>query len=76
MKKQLQPGQTLPVLDIKIEPTEISVGIKGNPPFMHEKLGGQIVKAESLWQIEDKEIQIVLVKMKMGETWACACQGH
>jgi hypothetical protein len=49
MKKQLQPGQSLPVLDIKIEPNELSVGIKGNPPFLHEKLGGQVVKAESLW---------------------------
>ena len=37
MKKQLQPGQTLPELEVKIAINEITVGIKGNPPFMHEK---------------------------------------
>jgi hypothetical protein len=43
MKKQLKPGQTLPTLEVKIEPTELWVGIKGNPPFLHEKLGGYVV---------------------------------
>lgn len=76
MKKQLQPGQTLPTLEIKIEPNDLTVGIKGNPPFLSEKLGGQVDKTESLWQIDGNEIQIVLVKVKMGETWTCACQGH
>lgn len=43
---------------------------------MNEKLSGQIVKSESLWQIENTEIEIVLCKMKKGETWSSACQGH
>jgi hypothetical protein len=25
------------------------VGIKGNPPFLNEKLGGTVLKGESLW---------------------------
>lgn len=49
LKKQLQPGESLPVLDIRIEPQELTVGIKGNPPFLKEKLGGQVIKTESLW---------------------------
>jgi hypothetical protein len=52
------------------------VGIKGNPPFLHEKLGGTVLKSESLWQIDDNEIVIILAKMKKGETWVSACQGH
>jgi hypothetical protein len=52
------------------------VGIKGNPPFLNEKLGGTVLKGESLWQIDDNEIVIILAKMKKGETWTCACQGH
>ena len=58
MKKQLQPGQTLPELDIKIKVSELSVGIKGNPPFLNEKLGGTCITAESFWMIEDDEIHI------------------
>ena len=76
MKAQLQPGQKLPELDIKIMPQELVVGIKGNPPFLNEKLGGTVLKSESLWQIDDNEIVIMLCKMKKGETWTCACQGH
>lgn len=39
LKATLKPGEVLPELDIKITVTELSVGIRGNPPFMHEKLG-------------------------------------
>ena len=52
------------------------MGIKGNPPFLAENLGGQIKTGESYWMIEDDELHIQLCKMKKGETWACACQGH
>ena len=76
MKKQLEPGQTLPELEVKIEITHVTVGIKGNPPFMSENLGGRIKSDESYWMIEDEELNILLCKMKKGETWTCACQGH
>ena len=54
----------------------MTVGIKGNPPFLEENLGGQIKTDESYWMIEDDELHILLCKMKKGETWTCACQGH
>ena len=53
MKKQLQPGQTLPELEVKIEFEKVTVGIKGNPPFLSEKLGGVIKPSESFWMIEE-----------------------
>ena len=59
MKKELQPGQKLPELDIKIECTKLTVGIKGNPPFLSESLGGNVKPGESYWMIEDeKELHI------------------
>ena len=59
MKKQLQPGEKLPELDIKIEVSKLTVGIKGNPPFLSEKLGGTVSPAESFWMIEEeKELHI------------------
>lgn len=76
MKAQLPPGQTLPELDIKIEPNKLTVGIKGNPPFLCEQLGGMVKPAESFWMIEDDEIHIQLCKMRKAETWQSACMGH
>ena len=58
LKAQLQPGQTLPELAIKIEPNRLSVGIKGNPPFLNEELGGTVMPSESFWMLEDDELHI------------------
>ena len=66
----------MPELDIKIEPTKLTVGIKGNPPFLQEQLGGKVKPKDSFWMIEDDELHIQLCKMKKAETWSCACQGH
>ena len=76
LRKQLQPGQTLPEFEIKITSTHIKVGLKGNPPFLDEDLGGQVKSSESYWMIEDDELHIQLQKMKKAETWSCACKGH
>eukprot|EP00347_Sterkiella_histriomuscorum_P008742 403343926 len=75
-KKQLQPGEKLPELEVKFTANHIAVGIKGNPPFMNEDLGGQIKSSESYWMIEDDELHIQLQKMYKAETWSCACKGH
>ena len=69
LKSQLKPGETLPELDIKITVNELSVGIRGNPPFMYEKLGAQVKASESFCMIEDDELHIQLCKLKKAETW-------
>jgi hypothetical protein len=66
----------LPELDVKIKVDEISVGIRGNPPMLHEKTGGQCKPSESFWMIEDGELHIQLCKLKKAETWSSACMGH
>ena len=58
MKKNLQPGEKLPDLEVVIKIDRVSVGIKGNPPFMSEELGGKVCTAESFWMIEDDELHI------------------
>lgn len=52
------------------------MGIKGNPPFLDEDLGGQVKASESYWMIEDDELHIQLQKMYKAETWGTACKGH
>ena len=76
MKAQLQPGEKLPQFEIKITATHLTVGIKGNPPFLNEELGGHCVTDESLWMIEDDELHIQFSKMKRAETWMSALKGH
>ncbi len=34
MKKSLKPGEKLPELEVKIKSDHITVGVKGNPPFL------------------------------------------
>ena len=76
LKKTLQPGEKLPELDIKITPSRLRVGIKGNPPFLDEELGGSVKASESYWMIEDDELHIQLQKSLKAETWSQACKGH
>jgi hypothetical protein len=36
----------------------LKIGIKGNPPFLDEDLGGQVKASDSFWMIEDEELHI------------------
>ena len=76
MKKNLAPGQKLPELYVNIERDRIEIGVRPNPPFLNEELGGLVVKSESFWMIEDDELVINLQKMRKAETWSCACKKH
>ena len=58
IQAQLKPGKKLPELEIKIETSKLQVGIKGNPPFLNEQLGGMVKPSESFWMIEDDELHI------------------
>lgn len=66
----------MPKLDIKIQPNHVSVGIKGNPPFINEELGGICDTDDSVWCLEDDELHIILQKAKKGEVWNCVFKGH
>ena len=57
-KKQLQPGEKMPELEIKITATHLTVGLKGLPPFLNEDLAGLVKASESYWMIEDDELHI------------------
>jgi hypothetical protein len=54
----LKPGESLPKLDIKIESNKVSVGLKGNPPFLSENLENLCDTDDSFWMIEEDELHI------------------
>ena len=66
----------MPEFEIVITPKHLKVGIRGNPPFLDEDLGGIVEADESFWMLEDDELHIQLTKMKQGEMWTSACKGH
>ena len=69
------PGVTKDALDCKITPTHLKLGLKGNRPFLDEDTAGPVVQAESYWTLRDGEINIILQKMRRGETWDSALKG-
>lgn len=76
LKKNLQPGQVLPSIFVNIERDHIEVGVRPNPPFLNEELGGLVIKSESFWMLEDEELIINLQKMRKAEMWTSACKRH
>eukprot|EP00937_MAST-01D_sp_MAST-1D-sp2_P003617 g3617.t1 len=73
------PGVTAKQLDCKITARHLTVGIKGNPPFLDvswHDLGGSVVVDESMWTFDDGEMEINLQKMQKGATWNSALEGH
>ena len=48
----------MPEFEIVIKPKHLTVGIKGNPPFLDENLGSTCITEESFWMIEDDELHI------------------
>ncbi|EGG15287.1 LYR motif-containing protein 7 [Cavenderia fasciculata] len=70
------PGVTAKMIDCTITKTRLSVGLKGNPPFLDEEFYSTIKEKESLWMIEDGELHITLQKMTKAETWSMALKGH
>lgn len=43
---------------------------------LKETYAKEINKSESIWLIEDEEIEITLQKAFKGEVWPCAFKGH
>jgi hypothetical protein len=72
------PGITAKMLDIRIEPTRLVVRLKASPPippFIDEATGGTVIADESLWLLDDKELNINLQKMNKAEAWDRALIG-
>jgi flagellar motor protein MotB len=72
------PGVTAKILDVKIQVDRLSIGVMGNPPFIHERFPFLVDTDASLWTFddEDNELQIQLQKAELGKLWPSALEGH
>jgi hypothetical protein len=69
------PGVTKAHLDITITHERVTIGIKGEVPFIDEKTGGAVKVSESFWTLGDGELNITLCKMLKADMWECALHG-
>jgi len=63
-------------IECVVSATRVRLGLKGNPPFIDEDLWGTCEAAESLWTLDDGEIELSLKKMRKAETWEAVFKGH
>ena len=69
-------GVTGKSLAVSIASDRVSVGIKGNPPYLDCALTDRVVPSESTWTFEGGELSIELTKAARGKNWACVFAGH
>lgn len=63
-------------LAVKIGAARLTIGLKGNPPFIDEPFHLTINSSESTWTLEDGVLHLSLTKASKGQTWDCLLKGH
>jgi len=59
-----------------VSATSALVGLRGQPALLEGELGGRVKVDETLWTLEDGEVNVRLQKMEPGQAWAALLQGH
>lgn len=70
------PGVPASSFACTITPTHVTLGLKGMPPFINEKLSSPCVAKDSFWNLEKSELTLTLTKARKGETWPSVFVGH
>lgn len=73
---EVPPGVTSKSLSCTITSSHISIGLRGNPPYMDHDLAASVKVSESFWTLEDSTLHISLTKSQEGQPWVSAFQGH
>ncbi|KAG8459768.1 hypothetical protein KFE25_014331 [Diacronema lutheri] len=63
-------------LSVDIHARHLTVGIKGNPPFLNEDFADFVNSNESFWTLEDGVLHLTLCKGSKGVTWPSLLKGH
>ena len=70
------PGVRAKHLDVRIAANQLTVGIKGTPPFIDEPFTHTVNSSESTWTLEDGLLHLSLTKGSKGNTWDSLLKGH
>lgn len=66
----------MPKLEVKFQTSHLAIGLKNLPAYIDDDLSNRIKASESLWQLDDDEITITLIKAIKAETWLSVFKGH
>lgn len=72
----LPPGVRARDLAVAITASKLSVGIKGNPPYLDEELSLAVKADDSLWAVDGAELTLTLTKQAKGKAWASPFARH
>lgn len=70
------PGVTAKMIDCTINARSMSLGLKGNPPFLNEKFTEVVNSGDSVWTLESGLLTVILTKGSKGKTWEAVFEGH
>ena len=73
---EVPPGVKSKMLDIKMTSSQLTVGLRGNPPFIDEPFAAIVNASESVWTLEDGVLHLSITKGSKGVTWECFLKGH
>eukprot|EP00884_Botryococcus_braunii_P023417 jgi/Botrbrau1/975/Bobra.114_1s0016.1 len=73
---ELPPGLRAKDLTVKISSKHLTVGIKGNDPYLDHDFGGLVKAADCVWTVDGNNLNIQVAKAEKGEPWASAIAGH
>jgi len=76
MYVEVPPGVRAKHLDVRISATQLTIGLKGNPPFLNEPFTQAVDSTESTWTLEDGVLHFSLTKGSKGSTWESLLKGH
>lgn len=73
---RVPPGVSAKQLDVKIATGSVTIGIRGNPPYMAHDLAEKVKTEECFWTLEDGELHLQLQKLRKGKSWPGLFVGH
>ena len=73
---QPPPGAGARDIECTITNDHVSVGLKGNPPYLSEDTPAIVMADESYWMMNDGELHLLLAKTHKGQLWDSALKGH
>lgn len=76
MYVEVPPGVRAKHLDVKITSSQLTIGLRGNPPFLSEPFTYVVNASESTWTLDDGILNFSLTKGSKGVTWESLLKGH
>jgi hypothetical protein len=77
MEMKVPAGTPPKMMDVRITPTHIFVGVKGKPPILDVDFTERVLSSDCTWALENREnLTITLYKATSKTWWKSPCVGY